>query len=177
MIRKEVRDKLKFIAEPMVWGGLALLLLLWTFSISDTAHWIFLACMLLIAVLMLTAFWISVTRLRLSRQGNGKGVVLVDERRVGYFGTDDEGGFVDISALMRLEVRGAYKDRSWVLYHEDGAPLVISQNASGADQLLDVFSVLSGLSLARFSQVFEAQGDTVELLWERERLKDPRTVH
>jgi len=177
MIRPEIIQKLKFLAEPIFWG-LGVLIFFWlAIRASATSHWIFVLVIFLLGVVAGVAFWISVTKLKLHPSGAEKGVVLVDERRVGFFDPDHEGGFVDLAALMRLEVRGALGERSWVLYHEDGPPLLISQNAPGAEQLLDTFSSLSGLSLAQFSRAFEAAGDDVQLLWERDPVVGSKIIH
>ena len=167
MIREDVLAKLRFLAEPIGWGIAGLIFLAIAFGISDTASWVIVAIPLILACVAAVGFWISASRLRLHPTGAQKGVVLVDERRVGFFDPDHEGGFVDLAALMRLELRGEAGDRSWVLYHEDGPPLIISQNAPGAEELLDVFAALSGLSIARFSRAFEADAGDVQLIWER----------
>jgi len=177
MIRPELAAKIKFLAEPIFWGFIVLVFLWFGFRASATSHWIFVAVLLLLAGVGGFGFWMSITKLKLHPSGNQKGVVLVDERRVGFFDPDHEGGFVDLDALMRLEVRGALGERSWVLYHEDGQPLTISQNAPGAEQLLDAFSALSGLSIARFSRAFEVEADEVQLLWERPTGRPLPTVH
>lgn len=167
MIRAEIREKAKFLAEPISWA-LALMGCLWmAFRLSETANWIIIGVFLIGACIAATGFWIAINRLKLHPTGTRKGIVLIDERRVGFFDPDHEGGFVDFDALMRLEVRGVRGDRSWILYHEDGPPLAISQNAPGAEQLIDTFSALSGLSLVRITQVFETEGDAPEVLWER----------
>jgi len=177
MIRADVLAKLRFLAEPIAWALGVLLFLITAFRISDTASLLIVAVLLLLALVAGVGFWISAARLKLAPSGQQKGVVLVDERRVGFFDPDHEGGFVDLEALMRLELRGAFGERSWVLYHEDGPPLVISQNAPGAEQLLDVFSVLSALSIARFSKAFDADADEVQLIWERAGRVVPKTIH
>ncbi len=177
MIRPELAKKLKFLAEPICWGLVVLLFLWFALRVSDTSSWIFVAVLLLLAGIAGFGFWMSITKLKLHPSGTQKGVVLVDERRVGFFDPDHEGGFVDLDALMRLEVRGSLGERYWVLYHEDGPPLSISQNAPGAEQLLDVFSTLSGLSIARFLRAFEVEGDDVQLLWERATGRAIPTVH
>lgn len=177
MIRPEVISRLKFLAEPIAWGLGILLFLLIAFRISDTAHWLIVAVPFVLAMICGTGFWIALTRLKLLPSGQEKGVVLVDERRVGFFDPDHDGGFVDLDALMRLEVRGALGERAWVLYHEDGPPLIISQNAPGAEQLLDAFATLSGLTIARFSRAFEAVDEDVQLLWERDSLPSAPVVH
>lgn len=168
MIRPELVAKLRWMAEPIVWG-IVLLVLVWIdLRVWATSHWLVLLLPLALTAAAGVAFWTACMRLRLSPDGQGEGVVLIDERRIGFFGPGD-GGFVDLDALMRLEIRGEPGHRVWVLYHEDGPPLEISQNAPGAEQLLDTFSTLSGLGLSRFAAVLEDPGDVAELLWERER--------
>lgn len=177
MIRPEVTQKLRFLAEPILWGLATLVLLGFAFRLSATANLIVVAVPLVLAVVTGVGFWISTSRLRLHPSGHQKGVVLVDERRVGFFDPDHDGGFVDLDALLRLEIRGEVGDRAWVLYHEDGPPLMISQNAPGAEQLLDTFSALSGLSIARFSRAFEANEDEVQVLWEKAAAHEPKIYH
>ncbi len=177
MIRREVTEQIRFLAEPIVWALLLLGCLWMALRLSATAGWIVVAVPLVLACVAGAGFWIAIAKLRLHPSGHEKGVVLVDERRVGFFDPDHEGGFVDLDALMRLEIRGELGGRAWVLYHEDGPPLTISQHAPGAEQLLDVFSTLSGLSIARFSRAFEAPYEDVQLLWEREPDVSPRVFH
>ena len=177
MIRPEIIARVKFLREPILWGAATLGLLAAAFRMSATAGLIVVAVPVALAGVTAVGFWISASRLRLHPTGHQKGVVLVDERRVGFFDPDQDGGFVDLDALMRLEIRGEIGDRSWVLYHEDGPPLIISQNAPGAEQLLDSFSALSGLSIAQFARAFEHSEDDVQLLWERDGPGRPKVYH
>ncbi len=166
MIRPEASAKLRLMAEPIAWGA-ALLLCLWmTISLGRTASLIVAAVPLLGAAIAGVGFWIALSRIRLLPKGQVKGVVLVDERRVGFFDPDHEGGFVDLDALLRLEIRGDLGARSWVLYHEDGPPLQISQNAPGAEQLIDLFGALPNVGIATISRAFEDEDMDVHLIWE-----------
>lgn len=176
MIRPELMARVRWMSEPLAWGAVLLALVWVLLRMIPTVHWLVLILPLGLTVGAAIAFWNACMRLRLSPNGEGEGVVLIDERRIGYFGPGDGGGFVDLDALMRLEIRGAPQDKSWILYHEDGPPLVISQNAPGAEQLLDTFSALSGLGLSRFASVLEANDDLPEVLWERAK-GESRILH
>lgn len=76
----------------------------------------------------------------------GPGVAVVDEGRIGVWGPQG-GGFVDLQALVAVEVSGGpgAADRAWVLRSEDGSVLVIPFGAAGAERLPDGLAALPGI--------------------------------
>lgn len=175
MIRPEVKEKLAKITEPTIWA-IGILIFTWiAINLAITAHWLVVVLPVLIALTCAIAFWNAITKLRLASDGQGKGVVLIDERRVGHFGAND-GGFVDFDALVRVEIHAEDHAKVWVLFHEDGPPLEISENAPGADQLLDMMTVLPGI---KFSRITEALGDTTQtdyVVWEKSTAPKPPSI-
>lgn len=76
----------------------------------------------------------------------GPGVAVVDEGRIEVWGPQG-GGFVDLPALVAVEVTGVpgTADRAWVLRSEDGNVLVIPFGAAGAERLPDGLAALPGI--------------------------------
>ena len=91
----------------------------------------------------------ALARMRLAAAAEAPGVVVVDEGRIGLYGPQG-GGFVDLAALVAVEVEGGPErpDRAWVLRAEDGAALAIPFGAAGAEALPDALAALPGIDFA-----------------------------
>lgn len=144
-VRPELSAKLGPWREASIWAGaLALgLLLVWRGLAREEA---------LVLVGGLALAWIgfallrgALGRMRLAAPP-GPGVAVVDEGRIGIWGPQG-GGFVDLPALVAVEVSGApgAADRAWVLRSEDGSVLVIPFGAAGAERLPDRLAALPGI--------------------------------
>ena len=110
---------------------------------------------------------------RLKVQGDGPGVLEVDEGRIVYFAPEDEeqlwGGVCRIEELWTVEAVMLKRDRglAWRLRPVDGAPLVIAVGAEGADALPEALSALPGFSMVRAARAFEHSGIGVRPIWRR----------
>lgn len=166
-VRPEVAARLKTYAEPLFWCAILVLLCLVLLRMWPVAHWGILALIGLaiggVGIAGVNA-WL---RARLTRRADAKGVVLIDEGRIGYFGPE-AGGFVEIDALFRVELRGtSMGTKFWVLHHKDGQPLNIPEHAPGAAGLLDSLASLPGLGLAQIARYLGAPSDITRVIWQR----------
>jgi len=113
----------------------------------------------------LAAGWAAFRRAQFTVGNTGPGLVEVTERRITYM-TPEGGGFVDIEAMTRLEMRRAWdRGRVWALKQSDGPSLYIPIDATGADKLFDAFSVLPGMDPAMLIAASNADGDHRMVIW------------
>lgn len=80
-------------------------------------------------------------RVRFRSDGDGPGVVTLDERRVTYLGPLD-GGVADLDLMVQLDLTPA---PAWRIINADGHFVDIPTNALGVEALFDVFSALPGI--------------------------------
>ena len=161
-IRPQARRLILTWAETAILG-ICFALSLWAaYRIWPTASVLMKFMPLCAAVIFGVAGVNAALRARLTSAGTAKGVVLIDERRIGYFGPDN-GGFVEMQDLMRLE----YFDNGWLLTHRAGPPLFVPMDAPNADELLDLFASLPGLSLLRLTAAINGDNPTDRLIWSR----------
>lgn len=123
------------------------------------------ALMALGAILLILAL----RRIRFSRagQGDGPGVVTLDEGRIAYLGPY-YGGALAVQDLTRLALRtGGDGLSAWVLAHPEGV-LVIPTNALGAELLFDAFTTLPGLNMAYLLRNLNAGRAGTITLWSRQ---------
>ncbi|RED17901.1 hypothetical protein [Pontivivens insulae] len=107
-------------------------------------------------------------QLRVTRRCDGAGVVLVDERRVGYFGPE-EGGFFAMADIERVELIIRPGDARWWLHGPEGA-LSIPVGAEGSAQMLDVFAALPGFPLGPASELVDLRPPGQHILWPRDKV-------
>lgn len=126
-----------------VLSGLALLLLglvLFGTGVVGTANPLALGVGGIMILVSLPLIRWAAVRLRLTRE-HASGVVIIDERRVGYFGPD-EGGFLESDALVSVHVQPDEEGLAWRLTIEEGRTLIIPVGAEGAEGLYDLFNAL-----------------------------------
>jgi hypothetical protein len=104
-------------------------------------------------------------RMRLSR-GDAAGVVLIDERRVGFFGPD-AGGFLETDHLFGVDLAVAEGGPEWILIGEEADSLRIPVSAKDAEALLDVFSALPGFRVDLAVAHLEDQEHGRHRIWRR----------
>jgi hypothetical protein len=80
-------------------------------------------------------------KVRFRADGDGPGVVTLDERRVTYLGPLD-GGVADLDLMVQLDITPA---PAWRLINGGGQHLDIPTNALGVEVLFDVFAALPGI--------------------------------
>lgn len=108
-------------------------------------------------------------RARLRHAVAGPGIVEVRERMITYFSPDDRGGDSDLETLMRLQLStmpGDMGDRNWILWDVDGS-LVIPVYAEGADELIEAFSALPGLTYDKIVRVMNSNEQKIFTIWRR----------
>ncbi len=158
-------EVLKFVerwAETGISGALALGLC-WTGGVAlSNGGWLgwFIIAAGLAAALWCRAAWV---RARMSRHGDGPGMVVIEERRIGYYGPYG-GGFVDVDALDSVSLRPG---DGWVLTPAEGVPLIIPAAAAGADGLADALTALPGFRADRAAEALSGGRDGLLTIWRR----------
>jgi len=109
----------------------------------------------------------ALRRARFQGDGQGPGVVKIDEGRILFMGPVT-GGTVAIRELTSLSLRRDETGQAvWVLV-EPGALLTIPTNAQGADALFDAFTALPGLSAQRLLAVLSRDTAGTDRVWVRQ---------
>jgi len=106
-------------------------------------------------------------RARFQADGQGPGVVRIDEGRILFMGPLS-GGTVAIRELTSLSLRRDGDGQAvWVLV-EPGTLLTIPVNAQGAEALFDAFAALPGLSAQRLLAVLSRDTAGTQRVWVRQ---------
>lgn len=113
---------------------------------------------------------IGLQRGRFRSGAGGPGVVVVDEGEITYLGPLT-GGSVATPDLARLALDPTAKPPHWVLDQPGQAPLCIPVNATGADDLFDVFAALPGMKTERMLAELRSGGAHPVVIWERQSLR------
>ncbi|KGM48226.1 hypothetical protein [Pseudooceanicola atlanticus] len=101
--------------------------------------------LVLLCPVLIFAGW---QRGRFRADGQGPGVVRVDEGQVAYFGPLT-GGVAAISEINRLALDSRQHPPVWALEQPGQPDLMIPLNAEGADALFDIFAALPGIRTDR----------------------------
>lgn len=104
----------------------------------------------------------GVQRARFRRGTDGPGVVLLDERRLSYYGPLS-GGVIDLDDLTKLELDPS----GWILTGIGGQRLDIPVTALGAEILFDAFAALPKIKTAQMLDVLTRTPDARVMIWER----------
>ncbi len=169
LFRPEAVETLKRWREPAaiaVLFGFAIWFL-WRAYVQSS--WISGAVGLVFAGVVGGLLYIAYLRALLRREISGPGIVEVRERQITYFAPDDRGGEADLESLLRLQLStmpSSIGDRNWILWHSGGS-LVIPVYAEGADELIDAFSALPGLSYEKIVKVMESPETRIFTIWQR----------
>jgi len=169
LFRPEAVQTLKRWREPASIAVLFGFALWFLWQAYRQSSWISGAIGLLFAGVVGGLLYIAYLRALLRREISGPGIVEVRERQITYFAPDDRGGEVDLDTLLRLQLStmpGDQSDRNWILWHATGS-LVIPVYAEGADELLDAFSALRGLTYEKIVRVTESPEKKIFTLWQR----------
>ena len=137
MIRPEVKDAAWRWREVIAALALAGLGIWWGTASFGIVQWLGWGLALLGAGLAVSA----AQKVRFQRDGDGPGVVTLDERRVTYLGPFD-GGVADLDLMVQLDLTPA---PAWRLINGDGHFIDIPTNARGVEALFDVFTALPGM--------------------------------
>lgn len=117
--------------------------------------------------LALAALLPAYRRARFHSDGQGPGVVKVDEAQIAYLGPVT-GGAMALSELDQLSVRRDRKGQvAWVLANAREL-IVIPVNALGAEALFDAFAALPGINLDRVLAALKNPTPGSQKLWQRD---------
>ncbi|MEL7277477.1 MAG: hypothetical protein AAGK98_13480 [Pseudomonadota bacterium] len=160
-IRPEVSGIIWKYREPIIWVPV-MLSSLW--MLMNARGFLMIAlCAVLYAVS--TAFLlVSVQRVRFRQATASAGVVVIDERRVGYFGPVT-GGSLEMDELGELELIMADNEPQWRLTDKTGQCITVPTAAKGADGLFDLFTALPGFSMDAALRALEARSEVDVSLW------------
>lgn len=116
--------------------------------------------------------WEGIHRARLPQLWFGPGLVELDERLITYFGPHG-GRSVSVDALTRVEIvtsdLGPFEgDVLWLLHSDEGPPLEIPANASGARAIQDALLALPSVDHRRVVQAMGAFEPRVFVIWQRD---------
>ncbi|MEL6582309.1 MAG: hypothetical protein AAFQ36_00630 [Pseudomonadota bacterium] len=111
----------------------------------------------------------SAMRLKLTR-GQAAGIVLIDERRIGFLGPDG-GGFLESDHLHGVDLRISDGVATWTLIGEEGQSLMVPVKAKGGEALYDRFTSLPGFSLSTALDLIEANAEGSHRIWRNPDLK------
>ena len=138
-LRPEARAALWRWREVLIGGAVALVGLALALGTYGPASWLGWAVTALGGGLIFT----GLQHIRFRSEGQGPGMVEINERRVTYYGPLT-GGVADLDLLDRLDLVPGIPAH-WQLTAESGATLAIPVNAAGAEELFDVFAALPGI--------------------------------
>ncbi len=147
--RREVLGALAFAALGLWWGAVS-------FGVLQWLGWGMVALGVGLAV-------VAAQKLRFTSEGDGPGVVTLDERRVTYLGPLD-GGVADLDLLVQLDLT-ASNDPHWRLISASGHHLDIPVNAAGADALFDLFASLPGMRTEYMLSVLKRRRKAQMTVW------------
>lgn len=116
--------------------------------------------------------WEGINRARIPELWFGPGLVELDERLITYFGPHG-GRSVSVDTLTRVEIMtsdlGPFEgDVLWVLHSDEGLPLEIPANASGARTIQDALLALPGVDHGRIIQAMGAFENRIFVIWQRD---------
>lgn len=112
-------------------------------------------------------------KVRFQSDGDGPGVVTLDERRVTYLGPLD-GGVADLDLMVQLDLTRA---PAWRLINGDGHYIDIPTNAKGADRLFDVFTALPGMKTEYMLSVLARDRPVQMTVWMAPDHRPYKQVH
>ena len=162
-LRPEAKAQLWRFRDALMGSGVALLGLYWgltRFGILSWIGWLMLAGGIGWAVA-------GLQRARFRQGEDGPGVVQIRERRFAYFGPLD-GGVMDVDDLSKLEIDpSSHPAPSWVLTGVGGQRLAIPINATGAEELFDVFAALPNIQTNVVLDVLSRTPDARVTVWQR----------
>lgn len=168
-IRPELKDAIwrwREVIAALALSGFGLWLAVVSFGIVEWIGWGLCA---LGAVLAVSA----AQKVRFKSDGDGPGVVTLDERRVTYLGPLD-GGVADLDLMVQLDLTPA---PAWRLINGDGNFLDIPTNAMGVEALFDVFTALPGIKTEYMLSVLKCERPAQMTVWMAPDHKPYTLVH
>ncbi|EKE43718.1 hypothetical protein OCGS_2052 [Oceaniovalibus guishaninsula JLT2003] len=171
-LRPEIRAALHrwreaLIGAAMVAAGLLLV-------VTEGGLWRWLG--LLLALAGAAILREGVRRSRRLPDGQGPGMVEVDERRITYLSARG-GGSISIDALAEVDIVTLDHAAFWALSDREGTALSIPASASGAAQIYDALSPLPGYSPDRALAAARAGRPGRVTIWRHPAAPVPRRLH
>ncbi|MBB3713159.1 hypothetical protein FHS00_002760 [Limimaricola variabilis] len=161
LLRPEARAALWRGREVIAGIGVAALGLWWALTSFGILQWLGWGLVALGAGLVVG----GVQRWRFRQEGQGPGILKIDEGRVAYMGPLT-GGTVDLDAVRRLRLDRRGTPAHWLL--ETGSEvLAIPVTAEGAEALFDAFSALPGLKRGPMIELLNGEARDVVTVWTR----------
>jgi len=163
MIRPEIKDGLWRWREVLAALGFAAVGLWWGTVSFGIVQWIGWGMASLGVTLAITA----AQKVRFKSDGDGPGVVTLDERRVTYLGPLD-GGVADLDLMVQLDLTPVSPTApvpAWRLINEDGNHLDIPTNSMGVEALFDVFLALPGIKTEYMLSVLQRTRPAQMTVW------------
>lgn len=154
--------------EVGIWIAVAALGL-WV-ALSSALFWRVLGGMMLVIGLGLAL--VALRYARRPEQGEGPGVLTVDERAILYMGPEF-GGAISIDALREVSIEHWRGEPQWRLSTIDGQLLQIPGGALGAERLFDAFSALPGADFDAANRALAGDAGARVVVW-RKRIDRPR---
>jgi hypothetical protein len=161
LLRPEARAALWRGREVIAGIGVAALGLWWGLSAFGILQWLGWGLAALGAALVAG----GVQRWRFRQEGQGPGILKIDEGRVAYMGPLT-GGTVDLDAVRRLRLDRRARPAHWLLETGDEV-LAIPVTAEGAEALFDAFAALPGLRRGRMIELLNSGAGDVVTVWSR----------
>ncbi|MFQ1699422.1 hypothetical protein ACJ5NV_02390 [Loktanella agnita] len=164
-IRPELRAFMWRWRDVLMGAVLALLGLWWGLGGVGISRW------LGYTTIALGIIWAvaGVQRARFRQGGDGPGVVQIRERRLAYFGPLD-GGVIDVDDMTMLELDPeGYPSPHWVLSGVGGQRIAIPVNATGAEDLFDIFAGLPGIKTTVMLDLLSRSPDKRVIVWTKVR--------
>ena len=169
MIRPELRDSLWRWREVIAALALSAVGIWWGTVSFGIVQWIGWGLAALGAALAISA----AQKVRFTSDGNGPGVVTLDERRVTYLGPLD-GGVADLDLMVQLDLTPA---PAWRIINGDGNYIDIPTNALGVEALFDVFTALPGMKTEYMLSVLQRTRPAQMTVWMAPDHKPYTLVH
>jgi len=169
MIRPEIKDGLwrwREVIAALAFAGLGMWFALSAFGIMEWVGWAIFALGVAVAVS-------AAQKVRFQSQGDGPGVVTIDERRVTYLGPLD-GGIVELDLMVQLDLT---PNDAWHLINADGTYIDIPTNAKGVDVLFDVFIALPGIKTEYMLSILNRADPTRMTVWMAPDHKPYKVLH
>ncbi len=164
-LRPEVRALAWRFRDMLIGAGLVMLGLFWGLRSIGILSWIGYG-MVVLGIIWAIA---GLQRARFRQDGDGPGVVQIRERRLAYFGPLD-GGVMDVKDLTHLEIDpSSHPKPSWVLTGIGEQHIAIPVNATGAEDLFDIFASLPGIKTSAVLDVLSKTPDQRVTVWRRDK--------
>jgi hypothetical protein len=166
MIRPEIRAQIWSLREVIAALCFVFLCAWWAMASFGFMRWLAFG----LALVCLFFAFAALQRVRFASQGQGVGVVEIDEGIISYL-TAYTGGQVEIEMLTSVILIPAQKGVAhWQLEAPGQIPLLIPLNAVDAEKLFDVFVSLDGIETERMLRQIKETPKLPVVIWRKRTL-------